>query len=352
VFAALRHERPDRVPLFYRDVPEVETILLRHLNLSGRDELLDFFDIDFRWAAPEYIGPPLADREKGTTRDIWGVEYRYIRFDGTNGYWEPAGHPLIECETPADLERHCWPKLEWFDFSGLKEQASRYREYAVMTAPGYASPGILLPIQNLMGEQKAWTDILGNVPLFEAAVDKVLEFLVPFTDALLTAADGAIDFFRIGDDYGGQHGLLFSPETWRARLKPGLSVLSEIVHRHGAWYYQHSCGSIARLIPDFIEIGVDVVDPVQVRAAGMEPPALKARFGSEICFSGGVDEQVLLRDGSVDDVRAGVRKLIDAMGADGGFFIGPTHNFQVDIPPENIVAMYEEAAAYGARHDG
>ncbi len=268
VFTALEHRQPDRAPLFYRDIPEVEERLLNDLQLSNREQLFEFFEIDFRWVAPEYIGPPLKDYEKETVKDIWGVEYKYTRFDEKSGYWEPDGNPLEKCEEPGDLEYYTWPKVEWFDF------------------------------------------------------------------------------FRIGDDFGGQNGLLFSPYTWRKMLKPALHRLSKIAHSYDAYYYHHSCGSVRELIPDFIEIGIDVLDPVQVRAAGMNPSELKYEYGEKISFSGGIDEQVLLREGSPADVRRGVRELIDAMGRDGGFFIGPTHNFQVDIPTGNIVAMYEEARTY------
>jgi len=143
VLTAMRHEEPDRVPLFYRDVPEVRERLLRDLHLSSFDELLVHFEIDFRWVEPEYIGPSLENKKTGIRRDVWGIEYKYVPFSETAGYWEPLCHPLAECTKVEEFEQHAWPDLEWFDFSVLAGQVQAYEDYALMTAPGYASPGII-----------------------------------------------------------------------------------------------------------------------------------------------------------------------------------------------------------------
>ena len=343
VLTALRHQEPDRVPLFYRDVPEVETRLLKDLCLNDREELLRFLDIDFRWVEPVYVGPSLEDEETGRRRDIWGVEFRYVPFSDTAGYWETTGNPLAGCEDGAALEDYCWPRVDWFDFSTLKDQVAAYDDYAIMTAPGYASANVLLTIQYLLGEEKAWTDLLLNPDLFQSLVERILDFELPFIERMLDAAGGRIDFFRLGDDFGTQTGLLIGPDAWRRSIQPGLKAMAGVAKQHGAFYYHHSCGAIRDLLDDLIDTGVDVIDPVQVGAKGMVPSELKAEFGHRICFSGGVDEQDLLPNGSPDDVRSGVFRLLDDIARGGGFFIGPTHNFQDDIPTGNILAMYDAA---------
>jgi uroporphyrinogen decarboxylase len=166
---------------------------------------------------------------------------------------------------------------------------------------------------------------------------------------MFEAAEGRIDFFRLGDDFGTQRGLLVGPDLWRARIGPALKTMADTAKTYGAYYYHHSCGAVRELIPDLIAIGVDVLDPLQVKAAGMDPAALKRDFGEQICFSGGVDQQELLPRGTPGDVRAGVHRLLDAMARDGGFFIGPTHNFQDDIPTANILALYDAARDWKAR---
>jgi uroporphyrinogen decarboxylase len=119
--------------------------------------------------------------------------------------------------------------------------------------------------------------------------------------------------------------------------------MADTAKKYGAHYYQHSCGAIRDLIPSFIEAGVEVIDPLQVRASGMNPEELKKEFGQLVTFSGGIDEQELLPHGTPEMVRAEVRRMISIMAPGGGYFIGPTHNFQDDIPTENILAMYEAA---------
>jgi len=337
----MRHQEPDQVPLFYRDVPEVDQRLQKELGLKNRDELLSFFDIDFRWVEPRYVGPSL-ECGPGRIRDIWHVEYKYLQA-GHGGYWNVVKPPLIDAEDLAALEDYPWPTVDQFDFSVLDEQLQQYQDYAIMTAPGYASPGPLTTMQNLLGIERAWTEMLINQKFYEKLLEKIQEFVLPFMEKFLAEAQDKIDFFRIGDDFGTQQGLLMRKEHWRKYIQPHLKPMNEIIKRHGAYYYHHSCGAIRDLIPDMIAIGLDVIDPVQVGAAAMIPAELKAQFGSRLCFSGGVDEQELLPKGTPQNVKKGVHKLLDDMARGGGFFVGPTHNFQADIPTENIIAMYEAA---------
>lgn len=344
VLTALSHREPDRVPLFYRDVPEVEQRLLRDLALKDREELLRHFDIDFRWISPRYIGPPLSDDRTDRRRDIWGVEYQFTKFSDSAGYWEAVTHPLAGVTEPEALKDYQWPSLEWFDFSTMGDQVTRFDDYAIMTDVGFSSPGIFqVPIQPLVGMENSLMDIVVNPSFFKALVGHVLDFLLPFVDRMLGAAEGRMDFFRIGDDFGTQRGLLLSTAHWREFLQPAYRSLKEIAEERGAYVFFHSCGAVRRLIPDMIETGVDVLGPLQVKAAGMDPAGLKRDYGDRICFSGGVDEQELLPKGTPAEVKLQVHRLMDTMAPGGGFFIGPTHNFQDDIPTANIVAMYEAA---------
>jgi uroporphyrinogen decarboxylase len=182
-----------------------------------------------------------------------------------------------------------------------------------------------------------------NPSFFEALMERILRFYMEFMEKFLAAAARRVDFLRIGDDFGTQRGLLVQEEHLRRFIQPALKALAVLARRHGARYYHHSCGAVRPLIPFFIETGVDVLDPLQVRATGMNPAELKAEFGRSIAFSGGVDEQELLPRGTPGEVRRGVRELLETMAPGGGFFLGPTHNFQLDIPTANIVAMYQAA---------
>jgi len=343
VYTAMRHRMPDRVPLFYRDVPSVEERLLKDLNLGTRDELLEFLEIDFRWVKPEYIGPSLENENTGLRKNIFGVKYKYVPA-GHGGHWEPVAFPLENISDPQALHDYPWPTTDWFDFSILEGQLTKYRDYAIMTAPGVdSSPGVLTVIQDLIGMERAMADMLINPDFYHALIDHIMEFNIAYIDKMYDVAGNRIDFFRIGEDYGSQQGLLFGMEQWKEFIQPTLLKMSEIPKKHHSYYYQHTCGGVAQLIPLLIESGVDVLDPVQITAKGMDPQELKTRYGDRLCFSGGIDEQKVLPNGTPEQVREEVIRVLSIMGKDGGYFVGPTHNFQADIPTENIVAMYNAA---------
>jgi len=337
---AMSHQQADRVPLFYRDVPDVEARLLNDLALADREALLQYFEIDFRWVEPLY--KPGLELSNGHQRDIWGVEYKYTKFNEDNGYWGPVSNPLKDLQQIEDLDKWPWPTLEQFDFSSLRTDCQKHQDYAIMTAPGYASPGLLQPvIQPLIGDERSLLDLIVDPEFIAAIIEKAGSFLTEFIDTMLEASGEQITFFRMGDDFGTQQNLLMGPRTWRKAFMPIYQEIFQIAKSHNAYCYQHSCGAVRGLIPTFIEAGIDVLDPIQVAASGMVPRELKEEFGDVLCFSGGIDEQELLPNGSVQDVKDAVFRLCDDMAGNGGFFLGPTHNFQVDIPTKNIVAMYE-----------
>jgi uroporphyrinogen decarboxylase len=148
---------------------------------------------------------------------------------------------------------------------------------------------------------------------------------------------------RLHRDLGTQRGLFFSPEMFRTFIKPRLQKLIDMTHRHGVKFLFHSCGAIRPLIEDLIEIGVDILDPLQAAAAGMEPQALKDAYGGDICLQGGICTQYLLPRSTPEEVRKEVRRRVEILGAGGGYILAPCHVLQTDVPTENILAMCEAA---------
>jgi uroporphyrinogen decarboxylase len=341
VLNALNHKETDRVPFMYRDVPEVRSRLKRDLNLDTDEELLQYLDIDFRWVEPEYKGKPLLNTAERKI-DIWGVEWKYTHFSDCAGYWNEAFHPLVNIHDLDALDNYPWPTVDDWDFSLVEKKCDEYSEYAIMTAPGIASPGIFqYPVQNLIGVERSFTEPLMNPEFFQKLIDKIVTFHVAFIDKFFASAKGKIDFFRIGDDFGTQQGLQIDIDTWETFFMPAFKNMADTAKKYGAHYYQHSCGAIRDLIPSFLAAGVEVLDPVQVKADGMIPSELKTLYGERLTFSGGIDEQDLLPNGTTEMIKKEVAKMIGIMGANGGYFLGPTHNFQADIPTKNIIAMYE-----------
>jgi uroporphyrinogen decarboxylase len=170
----------------------------------------------------------------------------------------------------------------------------------------------------------------------EAALTRMLE----------TQGEG-IDIVYMADDYCSQDGPLFSPEDFKELIVPYLTRLVAITHRHNKKFLIHICGAVRPLMPMLIDAGVDMLEPIQTRAAGMDPAGLKKDFGKDICFYGGVDIQQILNNGTAQQVSDEVKRLIEIMDKDGGYIIGPGHTYiQADTPVENILAMYETAYSY------
>ncbi len=340
VLTALNHEEPDRVPVFYWAVPEFTEKMMKELGFSEMDQLLEHLDIDFRWVEPKYKGPKLINSQKGRKKDIWGVEYELIGH-GDLKYWEATKFPLQGITDPEYLERYPWPSTDLFDFKSLGRQCKKYKDFAIMTAPGYSSPGLFRIIQRLIGRDSFLDVMMYNPRFFKALTDKVTDFYVDFIEQFFSVTGNQVDFIRIADDFGASSGLMISNENWNTYCKPAIERFVELPRKLGVKFYMHSCGAVRKLLPEFISLGADVLDPIQTRAAGMNPQGLKKDFGQMITFSGGLDEELLLRKSTPGHVREGVYELMDTMAHGGGFIIGPSHKLKVETPVENVLAMYD-----------
>ena len=343
VMAALnRDPNLDRVPLFYWDVPEFGDKMMSHLDLKTRDELLEYLDVDFRWVEPKYVGPELVNIKKRTKKDIWGVGYTRIKHEKYE-YWEATDFPLNGVTDHASLEKYPWPTVDLFDFESLNEQLDKYKKYAIMTAPGYSSPGLFRIIQRLLGRESYLDVMMYHPHFFKELVNRITQFYVSFVERVFEVAGNRIDFIRIADDYGTHEGLMISQEHWDELCKPAFEQILDSARKHGAKLYMHSCGSVRKLLPEFISLGAHVLDPIQTRMTGMSPEGLKKDFGKYITFSGALDEELLLRQGTPEQVREGVKSLLDTMAPGGGFILGPSHKLKVETPIENVIEMYKEA---------
>jgi uroporphyrinogen decarboxylase len=171
-------------------------------------------------------------------------------------------------------------------------------------------------------------------------------FYLEFDRRIFEAVGDLTDIYFIADDVGVQDGLMISPRMFRKFVRPSLVRLIDQAHEYEQKAMYHTCGAVRRLIPDFIDMGVDILNPIQTSAKGMEPTELKREFGADICFHGAMDIQSVLSQGTPGQVRDEVRRLCDALGPGGGFILAPTNNVMPETPVENIVALYETASAY------
>ena len=200
---------------------------------------------------------------------------------------------------------------------------------------------------NLVGLEKFLMDLAAGAGYVEPLLDMVLEFNLEVTRILI---DLGVDVILTGDDFGTQGGMLLSPRLWRSRFKDRMrTVFAAIKERDpDVVVAYHSCGSIAPIVPDLIEIGLEVLNPIQPNAAAMDPAALKAAYGDRLAFFGGIDTQGVVPFGSADEVRAEVRRRIGELGCGGGYLLAPAHDIQPEVPTANVLALFEAAREYGS----
>jgi uroporphyrinogen decarboxylase len=333
---------PDRLPRDYQAVESVERALMDRLGVRTPRELLDALGVDIvdirGRTDPAWVGPGEAQwlRDDGSRQNFLGfvLSPQPTPFGEV---WEHSEFLLREADRDA-LEAHSWPEADWWDFSGLDAALQQWEGLAV-TASGpsvFQHPSLVRSLDRLL------MDFVLDPPAAELVMDRFCDYYAEYLRRLLAAGRGRIDVVRIADDLATQRGLLVGREMLRRFVYPRLRRLIEITHEGGAAVMFHSCGAVAEIVEDLIELGVDVLDPVQPRAEGMEPRGLKERFGGRICLHGSIDTQQTLPSGTVEDVRREVRDRLELF-AGGGLIVAPSHVLQPDVPVENILALYEAA---------
>lgn len=370
VTAALNHQEPDRVPIDigggtsttlvveaydnlkrYLGVEAGETKTLSKQYRSARldDVVMQRLGSDcypLRGRSPANWQPPAS--EPGTFVDPWGVTWREIYYRDNAFYWEVAQAPLAEA-TVADLETYAWPDpADPGLTAGLAEEARSIYEdtgYAIEASCGFYS--FFETGYALRGYEQLFVDFLRNPDFVLALFQKLLEINIAGTARFLDAAGKYISIFRTADDLASQNGLLMSPKMYRTFLKLFHKQYIEFVKsRTDAKILFHSDGNVIPLLDDLIEIGVDVINPVQPSALG-DLAELKARYGERLSFSGAIDTHRVLPYGTTDEVREEVRQRIKELGPGGGYILSSVHSILVDVPPENVLAMADAAQELG-----
>lgn len=337
----------DRVPMDFHGNPWVLKRMAGELGTTTHRELLERLHsdvVDLRGTVdPVYRGPlPFSREIRANVRESfwgWRQETSVTAYGPEESY---VDFPLASASTVEELERHRWPEPDWFDFSGFGERLEPWGDFAVMAtgASVWQHPSFLRGLDNLM------VDMMMEPEMAHYILDKFTDFYIGFFDRMLGAAKGRIDILRQADDLGTQRGLLFSPGLFRTFIKPRIAKIADLAHSHGVKFMFHSCGAILPVVEDLIEAGVDILDPLQALAEGMDPRVLKDRFGGRICLHGGIDTQYLLPRGSPEEVADEVRRRLDILCPGGGYIMAPCHLLQLDVPTANVLAM----ASCGLEH--
>jgi uroporphyrinogen decarboxylase len=337
VLNALHYTGYDRLPTFYQTTPEFDRELRSYLGVADSEALEAALGVDMKDVAPPYIGPELKTYPDGSWEGLFGERYANIPYE-TGAYPEAVYLPYRDVTSVEELAHLRFPSADWHDYSTLKEPCEKLADYAVVYG-GAGMPDFINGIARCRGVSQVLIDIGTEDPVYLKLMEKRHEYFYHWAERGLQATGGLIDILALGEDYGTQRDLLISPKTFDKLFRPYLQQYIDLAHKYGAKAMMHSCGSVRGLIPRFIDMGLDILDVVQVDAAGMDIRELHREFYGKIAFRGTVSVQSTLPFGSREDVRREVA-LRQELFRDGGLIIGPTHQIQPLTPLENVLEMY------------
>jgi uroporphyrinogen decarboxylase len=295
--------------------------------------------VDYQvFAYPQYVGPQLPQGE-----DVFGI--RYNNFNYGNGVYDEAMYaPLAGYHSVEEIDvNYRWPDPDWWDYSGIPDQIRGREDYPIRG--GGSEP--FLTYKYLRGDEQAMIDMVESPDIVEYCLGKLFDLSYENTVRIFEAIPGKLQMTYVAEDMGAQNDLMFSPRHIRRFLFPGMKRLIDLTHQSGAKVFHHNDGNCSRILPELIELGIDLLNPIQWRAVGMEREILKHKYGSQIVFHGAMDNQYTIPFGSVDEVKQEVHDNLRILGDSGGYILAPCHNIQPITPVENIVAMYEEGYAAG-----
>ncbi len=379
VRAAIRHETPDRTPVDLVATSEVWDILVDHLQPATtgledmtwlqpeREAVLRTLEIDCRLFSydmfcnpPEHIIKPDAKTTwwdtlmrstpnrmwrqvtpDGALYDIWGVHYQ-LEQHLYGRYEAHASWVLGEANSVEDLKNHPWPEPGWWDFSELPAMIDRLQQDGPFHVR-FRLGSFFEQAWALRGMEKFLMDFVQDPDIPVYIMDRILEVHLENLKTVLELTGNRLDMVYTYDDVATQNSLMISPRHWQKLIKPRHQKILDLVHQYGKTTMYHCDGAIARLIPELIEIGVDVLNPIQAESPGMAPETLKSQYGNQMTFHGGIDIIQTLPRGSTAEVQEEVKARIKVLGKNGGYVMCSSHHIQPDTPLDNVLAMYDPA---------
>lgn len=338
VFAALNHQQPDRCPVDLMLETTTLKTLLNHFNAKSEQELHDIFETDIQFVFPASTAPIHQALPDGTWYDQFGSRFRMVD-NGYCQYAERIFYPLAEAEDLEDLKKYDrWPDAAAFDWAHFADQIGDLHEKRVIKLH---TGGLYEIAWGLRGQEQFLMDMALDPDMPHYIMDKICNYWCEFVRHALDAAGDKIDIVYTYDDIATQSTLIMSPRMLEEFVYPYHRKLNAIIKGYGKKILFHSCGSVVSQIDNLRKLPIDILNPLQPLAAGMDFSLLKNTWGDKLCFHGGIDIQELLPHGSPDDVRAAVKNNIATLGKNGGYILAPAHYIQNDTPVENILAMYD-----------
>lgn len=355
VRATIAHKEPDRVPLHINASFWVVQRLLDSLNISTPKDLLKVLNIDtydmrgvdlHSGTVPKYSGPTHRILKPGkewggNIMAIWNI-LEYVSETVHGQMLEIEMPPHRNMDSIQEFENYPWPSSNWFDFSQLSKDLNEWSDFSVMASGG----SVFQHASYLRGLDQQLIDMMMFPENADYFLGKLSDFYLDYYRKLLESVDGQVDVLAFADDFGTQSSLLISPDTFDNYFAKRLKVMADLAHEFDCAFLLHTCGNIEPLIPRFIDIGIDVLDPIQPES--LDPEKIKKLYGKDICLRGGISSQQTLAHGTPEEVELEVKKKLDVLMPGGGYILSPGHPvLQVDIPTENILTMYKTAYSYG-----
>ncbi len=343
VYSALSHCRPDRVPVNAELVGEAWEKLYAHFATHDREKILREMEVDCRVFYPAYSGKRFFQ---------YDADKRYVGYGGSifrcvqntfGSYSEVEKYALAGTEDISRAaEKYSLPCADEFNYQETEEYLKKCSD----TFNILGASDVFLTLSNSMNMQEIFINFYENEDLLHHLIKMTADNHLEIKGRILEKCAKNLDGFMLADDFATQRGPLISLEMFRKFFKPQIKRLVDLGKSYGLKIYMHCCGSCYAFIPEYISLGVDILDPIQTTAADMQPEKLKAEFGNKLTFHGGVDSQRILPSGSVQDVRENIQYLTQTLGADGGYILASCHYVQADVPLENILELYRKENRY------
>ena len=370
---ALNHQEPDRVPIDFggttatgiqvtaydclKKLLGIETpslIANKRAQLVAVEEVIkkrlhtdvDGIGLNPPASLPAVVAPPVDTSPVNISIDEWGGYW----LSGVSGEHTATNPPLARMETAAEVEAYSfWPDpTDPARYAGLREKVLDLKSHSQRAIAFNLGCQIASQARNMRGYEQWLMDFILNPALAETIMRKIMTIHLVIAEQALAVIGDQVDVVTVADDLAIQNAPMMSPAVYRKMIKPmQQEMFGFIKARTKAKLFYHCCGAASFFLDDFLEAGIDILNPVQVSATNMQPEYLKKRYGSRVTFWGGVDTQQLLPYGSQQEVADGVKRLIDIMAPGGGFILATVHNIRPEVPPENLIALFDTALEYG-----
>jgi uroporphyrinogen decarboxylase len=324
----------DRFTIVFCAESKVYALLRDRCQAADNLARMELLHVDFRYPKPKWIGFPLVD-DLGRPTDYFGIPRA-----GAGDFGYAVEHPLAGVTPAEEVDAYPkWPSADMWDYDEYARESARFDEYAVY---GGAWGWFFEAACELVGMDRFFL-LLHDSPDVAHAILSRIAFMERTSEIMFDKAGRYIDICFTADDCGFQSGPMMSAAMFGEFVRPYLQRIDDVGRRNGKLVMHHSCGSVARWIPAFLEMGLNILEPIQVRAAGMDPRQLAAQYGGKLCFHGSIDTQRTLPFDSPEDVRSEVRQRVETFRPYGGFTLGPSQHLMTDTPVDNMVAMSEAA---------